>query len=75
MDQIGGKPGPSIQIYSPTEITFSFFFFLSGKIQMTITEGKKVKVFIFHTFEEFESKATQKGLPIEFIGTISLAYY
>lgn len=75
MEQIiGGRPGPTITTYSPKKKTFSFFFFLSGKIQMTMTKGKKERVVIFDTLEDFEKLATEKGLPGELMGTISRAY-
>lgn len=74
MKHIGGRPGPKINIYKERKITFSFFFFLSGEIKMTVTKGKKEQTVIFDTLEDFEKHSVEKGLPSEFIGTISRAY-
>jgi len=74
MEQIGGRPGPTITTYSPKKKTFSFFFFLSSKIQMTVIRGKRERVVIFDTLEDFEKRAEENGLPTQFIGTISRAY-
>lgn len=41
---------------------------------MTMTKGKKERVVIFDTLEDFEKLATEKGLPGELMGTISRAY-
>ncbi len=74
MKHIGGRPGPKISIYKKKKATFSFFFFLSGEIEMTVTKGKKERTVIFDTLEDFEKRAVEKGLPSEFLGTISRAY-
>ena len=75
MEQIGGKPGPTINIHQGgKKISFSFFFFLGGAIQMKIVEGKKEMAVVFNSMEDFEKRAIEKGLPSEFIGTVSRAY-
>lgn len=74
MKHIGGRPGPKISIYKKKKTTFSFFFFLSGEIKMTVTKGKKERTVIFDTLEDFEKRAEEKGLSSQFIGTISRAY-
>jgi hypothetical protein len=74
MKHIGGRPGPKISIYKKKKTTFSFFFFLSGEIRMTVTKGKKERAVIFSTLEDFEKHSVEKGLPSEFLGTISRAY-
>lgn len=71
---IGGRPGPTITIYSPKKQTFSFFYLLSGVIRMTITTDNKETVVVFESLEDFEKRAVEKGLPSQFVGTISRAY-
>lgn len=76
MQKIGGKPGATITTYdnkSNKKVIFSFFHFLNGQIQMTITKGNKEKIVVFKSEEDFVNRAELSGLPSQFIQTVILA--
>lgn len=76
MKQIGGKSGAVIEKYDDEtgeKMTFSFFYFFNGSINMTIRKKSLEEEFMFKSEEDFRNRAEASGLPKCFIETAILA--